>query len=393
MSNSKIVFFLSGSIAAFKAAQAISKLVQAGHEVKCVATPSALRFVGAATFEGLTGHKVLSDLWEEGRAMDHIQLSRWADIGAICPASANTLARVALGMSDDAVTVTLLAWPKEKPLHVFPAMNSEMYASQPVQGHLQALRSRGFTVHETASGMLACGEVGEGRLLEADEIVARLKKPSDHLRRVLITGGATREGIDGVRFISNVSTGQTASELCDEFSRTGWLVTYVHGVQARQPKRHILSLEFRDFASLKQTLQSELSRQSYDAVVHCAAVSDYTVAKVNGQVPSDRVKLSSQDGLKLEMRPTSKILPLIREFSRNRGVRVIGFKLLVGAAQQEQLEAARSLLSREVDAVVANDWQKVSSDRIKHPGFLVLPEKFTEFSTVSELVRQLEAFL
>lgn len=393
MSNSKIVFFISGSIAAFKAAQAISKLVQSGAEVKCVATPSALRFVGAATFEGLTGHRVLSDLWEEGRAMDHIQLSRWADLGAVCPASANTLAKMALGLGDDAVSATLLTWPKEKSLHVFPAMNSEMYASSPVQGHMSALRDRGFIVHETGSGILACGEVGEGRLLEADEIVARLQKPADSRRRVLITGGATRENIDGVRFISNVSTGQTASELCDEFSRAGWLVTYVHGVLVRQPNLGAQAIPFQDFASLTQTLQDELSRQSYDAVIHCAAVSDYTVSAVNGQAPSDRVKLSSQDGLNLEMKPTSKILPLIREFSQNRGVRVIGFKLLVDATQEEQLAAARSLLGAEVDAVVANDWRTVASDRSKHPGFLVLPEKFTEFSTVSQLFRQLEDVL
>src|SRR3989344_1952570 len=137
MSKSKIVFFLSGSIAAFKACQVISRLVQEGCEVQTVATPSALKFIGPATLEGLTGKPVLTDLWEDSRAMDHIHLSRWADFGILCPASANTLARMAHGLGDDLVSAMILAWPKNKPLHVFPAMNHEMFSHPATQENLK----------------------------------------------------------------------------------------------------------------------------------------------------------------------------------------------------------------------------------------------------------------
>ncbi len=385
MLKSKFLFFITGSIAAFKAAQVVSRLVRDGHEVQCVATPSALRFVGTATFEGLTGKPVLSDLWESGRAMDHIHLSRWADAGVVCPASANTIAQLALGLTGDAVSTTLLAWPQDKPLHVFPAMNLAMLSAEPTQQHLATLRARGVRVAATGAGSLACGETGEGRLLEPDEIIRLITDKAEARAKILITGGATRESIDGIRFISNVSTGRTAAELSDQLSALGWSVTYLHGQQARTPCSKVHQLEFSDFQNLDQQLREELSRESYAGVIHCAAVSDFTVAEVNGSSTDGGSKLKSGGQLKLDLKPTAKILPNLKEYSRDKNIRVVGFKLTLNASPKDQREAAAILLGSGVDAVVGNDWSQVNGDRSRHPGFVLAGGTQQEFTTVPQL--------
>jgi phosphopantothenoylcysteine decarboxylase/phosphopantothenate--cysteine ligase len=392
MSNSNYLFFITGSIAAFKAAQVISRLVKEGHRVRCVATPSALKFVGAATFEGLTGEPVLSDLWEAGRAMDHIQLSRWADIGVVCPASANSIAQMALGLAPDVVSAALLAWPKGKPLHVFPAMNSEMLDAPATQGHLKTLSERGILVAATASGSLACGETGRGRLLEPDEIYTRIQRSAAPARKILITGGATREQIDGIRFISNVSTGQTAAQLCEHFSSEGWDVTYVHGAQAAKPSRKTRDLEFADVASLDDLLRRELSSFKYDAVIQAAAVSDYTVDRINGESRKTGGKISSAEALDLRLKPCAKVLPNLREYSSNKDIRVIGFKLLHNATLNELEAAADKVLRSGADAVVANDWAQLNADRGAHAGFLWTGLR-QEFSGVPQMAQLISNFL
>lgn len=395
MLKSKVLFFVTGSIAAFKAAQVVSRLVQDDCEVQCVMSPSALRFVGEATFEGLTGRRVLTDLWESGRAMDHIHLSRWADFGVVCPASANTLSQMALGLADGIVSSTLLAWPRGKRLFVFPAMNSEMWAAAPVQQHVHALRSRGLFVAESESGNLACGEVGAGRLLEPDQILQIVRPVHAHKkRRILITAGATREPIDGIRFITNHSTGRTGAALCEEFLNAGWSVTHFRGQGAVSAGQAVdKSVEFSSFADLRDKLRFELGAEAYDAVVHCAAVSDYTVKELSrgdrlASVSPDELlkqKMPSGKDLILNLAPTEKILPLLREFSRNKNVRIVGFKLTLNSTPDEMLAAARKILTESVDAVVANDWSQVVVDRNKHPGVVSTKNGQYPFSTVNEL--------
>jgi phosphopantothenoylcysteine decarboxylase/phosphopantothenate--cysteine ligase len=168
----RLLFLLSGSIASYKACHAISRLAQAGVEVRCAATPAALRFVGAATLEGLTGTPVFHDVWAEGRAMDHIHLARWADLAIVCPATANTLNRLAAGLADDPVGALFLAWEiQKKPWWVAPAMNAAMLAHPATQASLAKLRAMGVRVLDPGAGALACGETGEGRLIEPDDLV------------------------------------------------------------------------------------------------------------------------------------------------------------------------------------------------------------------------------
>lgn len=381
MPNSRIVFIVTGSIAAFKAAQAVSRLVQDGHTVRVVATPAALQFVGAATFEGLTGHPVLSDLWEPGRAMDHIHLSRWADMGVICPASANTIAHMAHGLADDLVGALALAWPREKPLHLFPAMNREMLSHPSTMDNLAAVGRAGVIVHPTAGGNLACGEVGGGRLLEPDEIVALITPP--RLGRVLVTAGATREPIDGIRFVSNVSTGRTGAAIADRLAAKGWDVTFVHGQSSALPNARTTRVPYGSFADLDATLQRELAAQAYTAVIHAAAVSDYSIASVNGGEPDGQVKLGSGESLELRFKANHKILPRLRGYSANGAMQVIGFKLTLNQTASRTEEIARGLLGSTVDAIVANDWSHIDGDR--HPGQLVANDEAPTFANIDEL--------
>ena len=177
--HKNILFLLTGSISCYKACAAISKLVQAGNEVQTIATPSALRFVGKATLEGLTHRPVHSDMWENATGINHVALGKWADIALLCPASANTISRLAHGIADDVIGTTYLAWPLEKPWWIFPAMNSAMLAHPATQSSLKILAERGAKILGSGIGQLACGDTGAGRLLEpeqiADAVLAALK--------------------------------------------------------------------------------------------------------------------------------------------------------------------------------------------------------------------------
>jgi phosphopantothenoylcysteine decarboxylase len=167
----KLLFLLTGSIACFKACELISRLVKRGVQVETVASAGALRFIGAATLEGLTGRRPFTDLYEAGRTMDHVRLARWADIALLCPASANSLSRLAAGLADDAIGALFLAWEiGSKPYLVAPAMNAAMWDHPATRAARERLAGFGARMLPVGDGRLACGEHGEGRLLEVDEL-------------------------------------------------------------------------------------------------------------------------------------------------------------------------------------------------------------------------------
>src|SRR5450432_2042679 len=175
MSGSKIAFVLTGSIAGYKACEVISRLVQLGHTVRAVASESALKFVGAATLEGLTGQRVLTDIFEPGAALEHIQLTRWADAVVVCPCTANTLNKFASGLADDLVGALFLAHDRTKPFLVAPAMNPAMWQHPATQDSLEKLGRWGVRFISVGEGRTACGEVGEGRLAEPEEVIAAIE--------------------------------------------------------------------------------------------------------------------------------------------------------------------------------------------------------------------------
>jgi len=176
MSRSKILFSLTGSIACYKACQIVSRLAADGCEVKAVCTPAALRFVGAATLEGLTNKPVYADMFDAKTALDHVDLAKWADLSIICPATANTINKLAAGIGDNAVTTLFLAHDFPKPCLVAPAMNQAMWAHPATRRAVDTLKSWGVTVLDVDFGRQACGDVGPGRLLDPERIYEAIKR-------------------------------------------------------------------------------------------------------------------------------------------------------------------------------------------------------------------------
>ena len=176
MSNANILLQVTGSIAAFKAASLASMLVDRGFEVQCVASEGGVRFIGEPTFEGLTGKPVLTDMFERGRALDHISLVDWADLLLLYPATGNHITRIRAGLADDLIGTLFLANNFRKPYWVAPAMNSNMFAHPAVSGAIAELESWGCRVLPTGQGRLACGTVGYGRLLEPEATLALIRE-------------------------------------------------------------------------------------------------------------------------------------------------------------------------------------------------------------------------
>jgi phosphopantothenoylcysteine decarboxylase/phosphopantothenate--cysteine ligase len=380
---SKILFAVSGSIAGIKAAAAVSQLVQRGHEVQVVTTAAALRFVGTATWEGLTNRPVVSDLFADGHQMDHIHLARWADIFVLAPASANAIANWANGSAQDLPSALFLAFERTKPILLAPAMNKEMWSHPAVQRNLLTLKGWNVNVLEPENGNLACGEVGAGRLVSPEQIVTCIEnavaKPANQ-KRVLITSGATREPLDGVRFITNVSTGQTGASLADSFAKNGFTVTYLHGPAAIVPKNPNIKISsFTDFLSLRDQLKSELVTK-YDVVVQAAAVGDFSIDEIrSGNDKLDREgKIRSDQELEIKLKQNPKLVLNIKEWSAPHSPKVIAFKLTNTQDPKERSRAVDQLLTRpEVDAVVWNDLSEIDED--KHHGLI--------FSKMAEPVR------
>ncbi len=174
MSKYKILFQLTGSIACFKTCAVISRLVREGHEVKTACTPSALQFIGPATLEGLTGKPVYCDIFEKKQAIEHIALSKWLDLSIVCPATANIINKMAAGIGDDCVSTLFLSHDFAKPLLVAPAMNKNMWRHPATQRSAEILRGWGVSVLPVAKGRQACGDEGDGRLLEPDALYAAI---------------------------------------------------------------------------------------------------------------------------------------------------------------------------------------------------------------------------
>jgi phosphopantothenoylcysteine decarboxylase/phosphopantothenate--cysteine ligase len=360
MPGYNIAFVLTGSIAGYKACDAISRLVQRGHRVRAVATEAARRFVGAATLEGLTGERVLTDLFEPGAALEHIQLTRWADAVVVCPATANILNRFAAGLADDLAGALFLAHDRSKPFLAAPAMNPAMWLHPATADSVEKLARWGVRFIAPGDGRTACGEEGEGRLAEPAEIVAAIEaalaRPTRRLR-VLVTSGGTAEPIDGVRVITNASTGRTGAGIADRLVRAGHEVVLL---RSRGSARSAGSREeeFSTFSDLDAALERILSSEHFDAVVHAAAVGDFGVGEVvvdGAARPPSAGKLDSDSSPVLRLRPNPKLVDNLRARSLNEAIRVVAFKLTADGDRDGARRAVASLFARSgADLVVHN---------------------------------------
>lgn len=362
MSGSNILFVFTGSIACYKACDAVSRLVRRGHRVRAVATEAALRFVGKATLEGLTGQTVLSDMFADGAALEHINLTRWADLAIVCPATANTLNRLAAGLADDLPGALFLAHDRNKPWLIAPAMNPAMWSHPATRAAVERLQGWGVRCLAPGAGRTACGEEGEGRLAEPEAIVAAietaLRRPASTPRlRVLVTSGGTAEPVDGVRVLTNTSTGRTGAGIAEHFARCGHEVVLVRARNSA-PAAGCREETFFTYAELDSTLDRLLGAERFDAVIHAAAVSDYGVDAVlidGGVVPAGVNKLPSSASPLLRLRPYPKIVDGLR--ARARGpLRLVAFKLTRDADGPAREAAVRELFAHSgADFVVHND--------------------------------------
>ncbi len=363
MSRSRnILVLFTGSIACYKACEVVSQLVQRGHRVRVAASRAALQFVGVATLEGLTRQSVHSDIFAPGGALEHIDLTRWADLTLVCPATANTLNAAAAGLSSELPTALLLAHDRAKPLLFAPAMNPAMWAHPATVVAVEKLRTWGAQFIPVGVGRTACGEVGDGRLAEPDDIVsaveAALAPPAGALR-VLVTGGGTSEPLDGVRVLTNRSTGRTAVDLASHLARTGHEVTLLRAVTAAHSAAEdgVTEATFETFADLQAALKNQLGTGAFDVVIHAAAVSDFGIERIEscGRVVSAGGKLDSETPPVLHLKKHPKLVDGLRAMSP-RPLRVVAFKLTHGADASAAKQAVAGLFAHsQADLVVHND--------------------------------------
>jgi len=366
-----ILLLMSGSIACTKASSLISEWTKLGSKVRVACTRSVAEFVGSATLQGLGAEQVFDNVFTPGHAMEHISLGKWADIIIAAPATSNLINKLSAGIADDAVsTVWQAAYGQGKPMVIVPAMNTRMWRYPATQESLVRLQLWGVHVLPVGQGELACGERGEGRMLEPAEIlktVDRLMALDRRLpgKRILVTAGGTRERIDSVRYIGNMSSGRTASHLADELSNAGHDVTWLGARDAIRPQRVKSVEQFYSFDDLAAQLKTLLSTTDYDAVVHAAAVSDFSVDRVQtaegGSSGHPGGKLSSGSDLLLRLKPNPKLLDRLRTWSKNPGLLVIGFKLTDTDDLQQRIVAIKKQFDdSKVDAVVHNDLSDIS---------------------------------
>lgn len=348
LSGQRILLGVTGGIAAYKAADLVRRLREAGAAVQVVMSEGARQFVTPLTFQALSGHPVRDSLWDAAAeaAMGHIELARWASRILVAPASADAIARLAHGLAGDLLGTLVLA--SEAPLALAPAMNRLMWAHPATQANVALLRSRGAAILGPAEGDQACGEVGPGRMLEPVEIVAALAALAApgrlQGRRLLISAGPTFEDLDPVRFLGNRSSGKMGFALAAEAAAMGADVTLVAGPVALPTPAGVRRLDVRSARQMRDAVLAALPGQ--DVYIGAAAVADYAPAEMAPQ----KIKKSAEQ-LALSLQRTPDILAEVASHPA-RPRCVVGF-----AAETERLaEYAEGKRQRKgIDLIAAND--------------------------------------
>jgi phosphopantothenoylcysteine decarboxylase/phosphopantothenate--cysteine ligase len=345
-----ILLGVSGSIAAYKAADILRRLQDEGADVRVAMTSHAARFISRLTFETLSGKPVLCDESDEGQwsGIRHIDVTEGLDMALIAPATANSIGKIAAGIADDALTTALIA--AECPIIIAPAMNDRMFRNAIVQKNISFLKDQGVRFVDPDAGSLACGAYGQGRLANTEKIIQAVLSalPANDLEgvAVLVTAGPTREPIDAVRFISNPSTGKMGYSLAVAARERGATVVLVSGPSAVSPPRGVTFIPVQSAQDMRQAVMEHAA--SARVVIMAAAVSDFKPA-----VSSDR-KIKKQDAsMVINLERTEDILLAVGK--------VPGDRLLVGFAAETDnvlVNALEKLKSKNLDMIVVNDLKK-----------------------------------
>ena len=351
LKGKKIVLGVTGGIAIFKAVDLVSKLRKQGVEVRVVMTENAAKFISPLLFAEISGHKCAVSMWD-GRDefnVEHIALANWGDLLLVAPATANILAKMACGLADDLLSTVLLAAPCPK--IVCPAMNTGMYENVATQENLKTLAGRGIAIMEPASGELACGTSGAGRLPEVPEIIAYLEhflaQREGDMRglKVMVTAAGTREPIDPVRFVGNRSSGKMGYSIARQALLRGADVTLITGPSALTPPPYAKVIRVE---TTKQMLDACLSvYPDTDIVIKAAAVADFKPRSVADQKIK---KIHPEDGMTIVMDQNPDILKTLGGMKKKQFL--VGF----AAETQNLLEnAANKVKKKNLDMIVAND--------------------------------------
>lgn len=350
LENRNILVGVTGGIAAYKAAALVSMLKKRGANVRVMMTKNACRFVTPVTFEALSGQMVVDDVFEKEYEIGHISLARWSDACVIAPATANCMAKMAAGIGDDIVTTVLLAL--RCPVFLAPAMNSAMWSNPATQSNRRTLEGRGVLMIGPASGRLACGDEGEGRMSEPEEIADALERYFGRTQdmkglKVMVTAGPTVERIDPVRYITNRSTGKMGFSIARAAAARGAEVTLVTGPVSLSDPAGVRTIRIESSADLFREVT--YLAPSQDVVIQAAAPADYTPEKTE----TEKIKKKGED-LVLRLVPTRDIARAIGEKKESRQTFVIF------AAETNDLteNAVKKLGIKNADMVVANDVTK-----------------------------------
>ncbi len=347
--NQTIVLGVTGSIAAYKIASLASMLVKQHADVHVIMTQNATNFINPITFETLTGHKCLVDTFDRNFEfqVEHVSLAKQADLMMIAPASANVIGKMAHGIADDMLTTTVLAC--KAPIYVSPAMNTNMYENPIVQDNLRILEKYGMKVIDPASGYLACGDTGAGKMPEPETLFAYIEAELAHEKdlagkRVLVTAGATQEALDPVRYLTNHSTGKMGYALAKAAMLRGAKVTLVSGQTNLEPP---LSVDFVPIVSAQDMYEAVERRfDDTDLLIMAAAVADYRPKEYVDQ----KIKKKA-GGNVLELARTTDIIGTLSG-RKHPGQFLCGFSM----ETEHMLENSRAKLEKKnLDMIVANN--------------------------------------
>ena len=343
-----VLLGVSGSIAAYKTAYLASALKKLDADVHVLMTQNATNFINPITFETLTGNKCLVDTFDRNFefSVEHVSLAKQADVVMIAPASANVIGKLAHGIADDMLTTTVMACKCKK--IVAPAMNTNMFENPVVQDNLKILTHYGYEVISPATGYLACGDTGTGKMPEPQELLEYILQEIEYEKdmqglKVLVTAGPTQEAIDPVRYITNHSTGKMGYAIAKMAARRGAEVTLVAGQTALETQRFVDTVSVRSAKDMYEAVTSRAAEQ--DLIIKAAAVADYRPKYVSDH------KMKKHDGnLVIELERTDDILASLGE-NRRPGQFLCGFDM----ETENLLENSRKKLKKKhLDMIVAN---------------------------------------
>ncbi len=352
--NKKILLIICGGISAYKSLELIRLLKKNGAQIKTILTNSAKQFVTPLSVTSLSQEKVYDDLFslENEAKMNHISLSRWSDVILVAPATANTISKLSSGSSDDLASTVMLA--SDKDIFLAPAMNVRMWEHPSTKKNIAKLKSYGFNLIGPEIGDMACGEFGEGKMTEPEQIIKKIENYFNSLYKnkklkALVTAGPTYEYIDPVRFITNKSSGKQGYELAKSLSKKGFETTLISGPTNLEVEKDINFIKAETADQMFKATQKNLPT---DVAIFSAAVADFKVQKQQAE------KIKKRENLNLSLETNVDILNYVSNHNSLRPKLVIGF-----AAETNNLESnsKKKLIDKNCDWIIAND---VSNDSI-----------------------------